>query len=108
MYLFVHDRAIQDLEGIQVDAFVERENGVADGGVVSQTQILLRGARGRSWVTIPVLTLGKPLVHLYADHLGILYQQLLDQFTYVEWQINILRVTIYINPNVAFRIPIVW
>ena len=43
------------------------------------------------------LSLSELLVHLYADHLGILYQQLLDQFTYVEWQINILRVTIYIN-----------
>ena len=54
MYLFVHDRAILNLKGIQVNALKERENGVTDGGVVSQTQILLRGARGRSWVTMPV------------------------------------------------------
>ena len=97
MYLFVHDFAIQDLEGIQVNTLKERENGVADGGVVSQTQILLRGARGRSWVTIPVLALSELLVHLYADHLGILYQQLLDQFTYVERQVHFLRISIYIN-----------
>ena len=54
MYLFVHDLAIQDLEGIQVNALKERENGVADGGVVSQTQIFLRGARGRGRMAVPV------------------------------------------------------
>ena len=54
MYFFVNDRAIQDLEGIQVDAFVEREDGIADGGIDGQAEVLLRGARGRSWVTMPV------------------------------------------------------
>ena len=54
MYLLIHHLAVEDLEGIQVNALVEGEDGIADGGVVGQAQILLRGARGRSWVTMPV------------------------------------------------------
>ena len=41
MYLLIHHFAIQNLEGIQMNAFVERENGVADGGVVGQTEVFL-------------------------------------------------------------------
>ena len=41
MYFFVNDRAIQDLEGIQVDAFVEREDGIADGRIIGQPDVLL-------------------------------------------------------------------
>lgn len=44
MYFFVNDRAIQDLEGIQVDAFVKRQDGVADGGIDGQAEVFLRGA----------------------------------------------------------------
>ena len=54
MYLFIHHFTVQDLEGIEMNALVEGENGIANGGVVGQAQILLRGARGRSWVTMPV------------------------------------------------------
>ena len=41
MFLFIHHFAIQNLERIQMNAFVEREDGVADGGVVGQAEILL-------------------------------------------------------------------
>ena len=54
MYLFIHNLAILNFERIQVNALMKRENGIADGGVVSQTQIFLRGARGRSRMTMPV------------------------------------------------------
>ena len=54
MYLLIHHLAVEDLEGVEVDALVEGEDGIADGGVVGQAQILLRGARGRSWVTMPI------------------------------------------------------
>jgi hypothetical protein len=54
MYFLVHYFAIQDPEGVQMDALVERENGVADGGVVGQAEVLLRGARGRSRMTVPI------------------------------------------------------
>ena len=54
MHLFIYDFTIQDLEGIQMDALVEREDGVADVGVVGQTQIFLRGARGRGRMAVPV------------------------------------------------------
>ena len=47
MYFFIYHLAVQDLEGIQFRFSVEqREDGVADGGVVGQAQVLLRGARG--------------------------------------------------------------
>ena len=54
MYLFIHHLAMQNLKRIQMDALVERENGVADGGVVGQAEVLLRGARGRSRMTVPI------------------------------------------------------
>ena len=54
MRFLIHDLAVQNLEGVQVNALVERENGVADGGVVGQTEILLRRTRGRSGMTMPV------------------------------------------------------
>ena len=54
MHLFIYDFTIQDLEGIQMDALVEREDSVEDVGVVGQTEVFLRGARGRGWMTMPV------------------------------------------------------
>ena len=54
MRFLIHDLAVQNLEGVQVNALVERENGVADGGVVGQTEILLRRTRGRSGMTVPI------------------------------------------------------
>ena len=44
MHLSVYDFAIQYLEGIQMDALVEGEDGVADTGVVGQAQVFLRRA----------------------------------------------------------------
>ena len=41
MHLFIYDFTILDLEGIQMDALVEREDGVADVGVVGQTEVFL-------------------------------------------------------------------
>ena len=41
MHLFIYDFTIQDLEGIQMDALVEREDGLADVGVVGQTEVFL-------------------------------------------------------------------
>ena len=54
MHLFVYDFAIQYLEGIQMDALLEGKDGVADGGVVGQSQVLLRGPRGRGGMRVPV------------------------------------------------------
>ena len=54
MYLFIYHFAIQDLEGIQMDALVEREDGVADVGVVGQSEVFLRGARWRGRMAVPV------------------------------------------------------
>ena len=54
MYLFIYNLTIQNLEGIQMNALMERENGVADGGIVGQTEVFLRGARGRSRMAVPV------------------------------------------------------
>ena len=54
MYLLIHDFTIQNLKGVQVNTFVEGEDGVTDGGVVGQAEIFLRGARGRGWMTVPV------------------------------------------------------
>ena len=54
MYFLIHNFAVQDLEGVQMDALVEREDGIADGGVVGQTEIFLRGTRGRGRMTVPI------------------------------------------------------
>ena len=54
MFLLIHHFAILNFERIQVNALIKGENGVTNGGVVSQTQIFLRRARWRSWVTMPV------------------------------------------------------
>jgi len=54
MYLFIHYFPIQDLEGVEMNALVEREDGVTDGGVVGQTEVFLRRTRGRGGVTVPV------------------------------------------------------
>jgi hypothetical protein len=34
VYLFIHHLTVKNLEGIQMDAFVEREDSVADGGII--------------------------------------------------------------------------
>ena len=44
MYLFIDDFPIQNLKGVQVNALVEGEDGVADTGVDGQTEVFLRGA----------------------------------------------------------------
>ena len=54
MYLFILHLAVQNLERIQMDALMEGENGVADGGVVSQAEVFLRGPRWRGGMTVPV------------------------------------------------------
>ena len=54
MYLLVHHLAIQDLEGVEVNALMEGEDGIADGGIIGQTEIFLRGTRGRGGMTMPV------------------------------------------------------
>ena len=54
MYFLIHHFSVQDLEGIEVDALIEGENSVADGGVVGQAEVFLRGARGRGWMRMPV------------------------------------------------------
>jgi hypothetical protein len=43
MYFLIYHFTVQNLEGVEVDTFVEREDGVADGGVVGQTEVFLRG-----------------------------------------------------------------
>ena len=54
MNLPVHHFAIQNLEGIQMDAFKEREDSITNGGIVGQAEIFLRGTRGRDGMTMPV------------------------------------------------------
>ena len=54
MYLFIHYFTVQDLEGIEMNALVEGENGIANGRIVSQAEVLLRRARGRGRMTVPV------------------------------------------------------
>jgi hypothetical protein len=45
MHLFIHDFTIQNLEGVEMYAFMERENGISDGRVVGKSQVFLRWAR---------------------------------------------------------------
>ena len=54
MYLFIHHFTVQDLEGIEMNALVEGENGIANGRIVSKAEVLLRRARGRGRMTVPV------------------------------------------------------
>ena len=41
MHLFIYNLATENLERVQMYAFVEREDGVADVGVVGQTEVFL-------------------------------------------------------------------
>ena len=54
MYLLIHNFTIQNLEGIQMNALVERQDSIADGGIISQTEVFLRGTRGRGRMTVPI------------------------------------------------------
>ena len=54
MYLLIHNFTIQNLEGIQMNALVERQDSIADGGIIGQTEVFLRRTRGRSGMTVPV------------------------------------------------------
>ena len=54
MYFLIHHFAVQYTEGIQMNALVEGENGVADSGVVGQAKVFLRGTRGRGRMTVPI------------------------------------------------------
>ena len=54
MHLFIYDFAIQNLEGVEMNAFVERKNGVSDSRVVGKSQVFLRWTRGRCGMAMPV------------------------------------------------------
>ncbi len=54
MYLLIHYLAILNLERIGVYTRMEREDGIADSGVVCQTEVFLRWARGRGRMTMPI------------------------------------------------------
>ena len=55
VYLFIYHFSVQDLEGVEFRFSIKkRENGIADGRIISQTQVLLRGARWRSGMRMPV------------------------------------------------------
>ena len=41
MHLFIYNLATENLERVQMYTFVEREDGVADVGVVGQTEVFL-------------------------------------------------------------------
>jgi len=41
MYFFIYDFTVQYFEGVQMNAFVEGEDGVADGRVVGQAEVFL-------------------------------------------------------------------
>ena len=54
MHLFIYNLATENLERVQMYAFVEREDGITDSGVVGQSEVFLRGARWRGWMAVPV------------------------------------------------------
>ena len=54
MYFLINHFPVQDLEGVEVNALMEGEDGIANGGVIGQTEIFLRGTRGRGGMTMPV------------------------------------------------------
>ena len=54
MNLLIHNLAIEDLERVEVNALMEGEDGIANGGVIGQTEIFLRGTRGRGRMTMPI------------------------------------------------------
>ena len=54
MYLLIHHFTVQNLEGIQMNVLMEREDGIADGGVVGQAEVFMRRPRGRGWMTVPI------------------------------------------------------
>lgn len=55
MMLRVDDLAGEDAEGVEHRAVaLEGEDGVADGGIVGQAEVLLRRTRGRSRMAVPV------------------------------------------------------
>ena len=54
MYLLIHYFTIQNLEGIQMNAFMEWKDGVTDGRIIRQTKVFLRGTWGRGRMTVPV------------------------------------------------------
>ena len=55
VYLLIYHLTVQNLEGVQFRLVVqEREDCITDSGVVGQTQVFLRGTRGRSWVRMPI------------------------------------------------------
>ena len=37
-----------------MNALVERQDSIADGGIISQTEVFLRGTRGRGRMTVPI------------------------------------------------------
>ena len=37
-----------------MNVLMEREDGIADGGVVGQAEVFLRRPRGRGWMTVPI------------------------------------------------------
>ena len=41
MYLLIHHFTVQNLEGIQMNALVKGEDGIADSGVIGQTEVFL-------------------------------------------------------------------
>ncbi len=54
MYLFIHYFTVQYFERIKMNAFVKGKDGIANGRIVSQAEVLLRRARGRGRMTVPV------------------------------------------------------
>lgn len=54
MNLFVYDLTVLYLEGIEMDAFVEGEDSIADVGVDGQTEVFLRGTREGGGMAVPV------------------------------------------------------
>ena len=53
MHLFIHDFAIQNLEGVEMNAFMERENGISDGWVGEQGTKSATGSMAEIGVTSP-------------------------------------------------------
>ena len=41
MFFFIHHFTIQDFKGVEVNALMKGENGVADSGVIGQAEVLL-------------------------------------------------------------------
>ena len=54
MHLLINYLACPDVERVEVDAIIEREDGITNGGIIGSAKIFGRRTRGRGWVAVPI------------------------------------------------------